>query len=227
MSCFFSLLVLSLLVSPLSSSLVSSLLFPLHVSLLLSFIFSSSLFFSFLFFSFLVLSRLLFSCLVFSFLVLSRLSFSVSLSLSLSLCLSVCLCAVLCGVCGVPVCTFKKTFRVYVQNVPPVYQHHARMCYHMRAWCRYTRGRFEYTHGRFFCTYTRGRGGEEREGRGVTVSSAYQEKPTKSSHLAPQVHRKKLLDLTHSKFENRSRTTRSRVLQSFASPDEPVHFQQS
>ena len=63
--------------------------------------------------------------------------------------------------------------------------------------------------------------------RGVTVSSAYQEKPTKSSHLAPQVHRKKPLDLTHSKFEKRSRTTRSRVLQSFALPDEPVHFQQS
>ena len=25
-------------------------------------------------------------------------------------------------------------------------RHHARKCYHMRAWCRYTRGRFECTH---------------------------------------------------------------------------------
>ena len=29
---------------------------------------------------------------------------------------------------------------------PCLYQHHARKCYHMRAWCRYTRGRFECTH---------------------------------------------------------------------------------
>ena len=29
---------------------------------------------------------------------------------------------------------------------PRVYRHHARKCYHMRAWCRYTRGRFECTH---------------------------------------------------------------------------------
>ena len=32
---------------------------------------------------------------------------------------------------------------------PRVYWHHARKCYHMRAWCRYTRGRFERTHGDF------------------------------------------------------------------------------
>ena len=102
---------------------------------------------------------------------------------------------------------------------PRVYRHHAHMCYHMRAWRLNTRGRFESTHGGFFWTDTRGE-------MGVTVSSAYQEKPTKSSHLAPQVHRKKPLDLTHSRFENRSRTTRSRVLQSFALPGEAVelHF---
>ena len=39
-------------------------------------------------------------------------------------------------------------------------------------------------------------------------------------------HRKKPLDLTHSRFENRSKITCSRVLQSFALPDEAVelHF---
>ena len=36
------------------------------------------------------------------------------------------------------------------------------------------------------------------------------------------IHRKKPLVLTHFQFENRSRTTRSRVLQSFASPNEAV-----
>ena len=33
---------------------------------------------------------------------------------------------------------------------PRVYRHHAHMCYHMCAWCRYTRRRFESTHGGFF-----------------------------------------------------------------------------
>ena len=57
------------------------------------------------------------------------------------------------------------SLRVYVRNalsppplLPPpcahskrtrVYRHHARKCYHMRACCRYTRGRFECTHGGF------------------------------------------------------------------------------
>ena len=38
---------------------------------------------------------------------------------------------------------------------PRVYRHHARMWYHMCAWCRYTRGRFESTHGGFFCVPSR------------------------------------------------------------------------
>ena len=168
----------------------------------------------------------------------SCLSFSVSLCLSLSLSVFLCLCvsvsvwccvAVLCCVLCCVVCVVWCVARLGTQKKPPcvdskrprVYRHHAHMCYHMRAWCRYTRGRFESTHGGFSYGHTGERGG------GVTVSSAYQEKPTKSSHLAPQVHRKKPLDLTHSKFENRSRTTRSRVLQSFAFPDERVQFQQS
>ena len=32
---------------------------------------------------------------------------------------------------------------------PRVYQHHARKGYHMRAWCRYTRGRCEFSHAGF------------------------------------------------------------------------------
>ena len=45
------------------------------------------------------------------------------------------------------------------QNVhserPRVYWHHARKCYHMCAWCRYTRGRVECTHGGFSACRTR------------------------------------------------------------------------
>ena len=45
-----------------------------------------------------------------------------------------------------PVCPSKKPPCVDSKR-PRVYRHHARMCYHMCAWCRYTRGRFESTHG--------------------------------------------------------------------------------
>ena len=44
---------------------------------------------------------------------------------------------------------------------------------------------------------------------------------------ASEVHHKKPLDLTHLRFENRSRTTRSRFLQSFAIPDKAVQVQLS
>ena len=44
------------------------------------------------------------------------------------------------------VCAFETSPCVRSKR-PRVYRHHARMCYHMRAWCRYTRGRFESTHG--------------------------------------------------------------------------------
>ena len=43
------------------------------------------------------------------------------------------------------VCPFKTCPCVRSER-PRVYRHHARMCYHMCAWCRYTRGRFERTH---------------------------------------------------------------------------------
>ena len=35
------------------------------------------------------------------------------------------------------------TSRVYIRNVPRVYRHHARKCYHLPASCRCTRGRIE------------------------------------------------------------------------------------
>ena len=136
----------------------------------------------------------------------------------LCLCLSVsvcwCLCfvwcawfvwcvSVLCGVCGCGVVVVRglarrKNLRELIQNVP--------VCTGTTRTCVSTCGRGAGTHGdvlnlhtEVFWTDTRGRGGRGRRGgrgEGVTVSSAYQEKPTKSSHLAPQVHRRKPLDLT-------------------------------
>ena len=82
--------------------------------------------------------------------------------------------------------------RVYVQKRLPVYVQNVPVCTGTTRTCVTTCGRGAGTHGdvlnlhtEVFWTDTRGRGGEEREGTGVTVSSAYQEKPTKSSHLAP------------------------------------------
>ena len=45
-----------------------------------------------------------------------------------------------------PVCGFRTSPCVRSKR-PRVYQHHAHMFQHVRAWCRYTRGRFERTHG--------------------------------------------------------------------------------
>ena len=120
----------------------------------------------------------------------------------------------------------------------------------LRAWCRYTRGRFECTHGE--------RGGEGRRG-GVSVTHQHQHQHTpKPTHCTPTTHNaqhttqntqgvigssayqkfahvrlsldprgspKKPLDLTHSQFENRSRTTCSRFLQPFALLDKVVQLQ--
>ena len=47
------------------------------------------------------------------------------------------------------------------------------------------------------------------------------------SLLGPRSPPKKPMDLTHVQFENRSRATRRRFVQSFAVPDEAVQFQQS
>ena len=152
LSCSFSLLfrpVSSLVLLILSSCLLSSLLS------IFSCLVSSSLFFSCLLFSFLVLS--LFLCLSLSLSVSLCLSLflSVSVSVSLCLCLRVVLCVVLCCVLCCVVCVVWCVARLGTQKTPPcvdskrprVYRHHAHMCYHMRAWCRYTRGRFESTHG--------------------------------------------------------------------------------
>ena len=92
------------------------------------------------------------------------LSVSVSVSLSISVCLCLCVslspcgvvccgvvwcawCCVLCCVCCVW-CVVWCVARLGMQKKPPcvdskrprVHRHHAHMCYHMRAWCRYTRG---------------------------------------------------------------------------------------
>ena len=165
----------------LSSSRVSSLLFHLLLSFLVSPLSSSrfSLFiFSFLLFYCLVFSFLFLSCLLFSFLVLSLFLclFSVSLclslfSVSLSLCLSVCLRVVLCVVVlcvspcvrsKTPPCVRSKRLRVYVQNVS--------VCIGTTPACVTTCGLGAGTHGdvlnvhtEVFGTDTRRRKGERRE----------------------------------------------------------------
>ena len=48
-----------------------------------------------------------------------------------------------------------------------------------------------------------------------------------SSHSVPEVHQKKRNNLTHLKIENKSRTARSRFLQSFALSDEAIELQLS
>ena len=175
LSLFISPFILSLLFHPVSSflfhllsSFSSCLFFSLSSSLfffVLSLLLSCS--FSLLFFrSSLVLSRLLFSSLVFSFLFLSCLSFCLPVSLCFSLSLSVSVCLCLCVSLSVSVwccvlwcvCVVLCVARLGTQKTPPcvdskrprVYRHHAHMCYHMRVWCRYTRGRFESTHGDVF-----------------------------------------------------------------------------
>ena len=110
------------------------------------------------------------------------------------------------------------SLRVYIQNVP--------------VWrgttlaCVTTCGRGAGTHGGVLNLHTEVFETDTRE-RGVTVSSANHETgPRRVITCFKEVHRKKPLVLTHSRFENRSRTTRSRFLQSFALPDEAVelHF---
>ena len=172
------------------SSFISEILF------FFSCLFSSLLFH--LLVSSLLLSRLLFSCLVLSFLVLSCLSFTVSqlslsvsvffqmydsLFLSVSVTMSLCLRVVLCVVVLCGVCVVWCVARLGTQKKPPckdakrprVYRHHAHMCYHMCAWCRYTRGRCASTHGRYF--------GPTHGGQGVIVSAAYQNLATCGDHV--------------------------------------------
>ena len=137
-------------------------------------------------------------------------------------------CVVVCGVAHrEKVCRFKTPPCVRSKRLR-VYQHHAHMCYHMRAWCRYTRGRFERTHGGVSNLHT-GEGGreEEEERRGGSSSVLLVKMARVEFSRASEVHRKKPLDLNHFQFENRSRTTCPRVLQSFAVPDQAVELQLS
>ena len=92
-----------------------------------------------------------------------------------------------CGTQKKPPCVDSKR--------PRVYRHHARMCQNMRAWCRYTRGRFESTHGGFLDGHTEGRGSSSVLPKFAHVWSS----------RASEVHHKKPKDLTHFQFENRSR----------------------
>ena len=69
---------------------------------------------------------------------------------------AVCVCVcVVCGVCGVCVwCGTQKKPPCVDSKRPRVYRYHTHMCYHMCAWCRHTRGRFESTHGGFWDGHT-------------------------------------------------------------------------
>ena len=191
-SCIFSCLVhFSLLFHPVSS-LVLCRLSSFIFSCLLVFVPSS------------LSSSLVLSCLAFS----VSLCLSLCLSVCLSLCLRVMLCVLcLCCVCrcgrgvvwwswcvwcvcvcvcvlrhaeksGKNPCMGSKSSPCVHSQRPRVCRHHAHMLRSMYAWCRYTRGRFERTHGDVLNPHT--------EGKGVFVSSAYQNLPHVWSSLAPQ-----------------------------------------
>ena len=89
----------------------------------------------------------------------------------------------------------------------------------MCAWCRYTRGRFESTHGGFLDGHTGERGGKEGEARGVTVSSANHETAhVELSRALERFTERTPWFLPIQGLRTGRRTTRSRVLQSFALP---------
>ena len=202
-----------------------------------------SVFFSFIF-SFIM------SCLVLSSLLSSLLSLSLhGVCLSLSPCDVVCVPAVLCvGVCcwcvlcvGVGVRVWLLVVYVVVveravwhaekphvstHKTPPcvrskrprVHQHHAHMCFNMCAWCRYTRGRIERTHGGVLSGHT--------ESSPVLLTK---NSPRAVLTCPRYFHQKERKNLTHFfEFGRRvSRSTCSRFLQSFPSPDEAVQLKLS
>ena len=183
-----------------------------------------------------LVSSFSFSCL----LVLSRLLLSLFLCLSLSLsprdvvccvvwcvslwswccwwswCVFVCVAArwknvekPVCGFKNASVCPFKTSACVPAPR-SHVYRHHARMCYHMRAWCRYT--------GTIWMD-TREAGGHRQcclpEFAHVWLSRA------------SEVHQRNFWIFPIFKLKNRLRTTCPQFLQSFALPDKAVQFQPS
>ena len=156
-------------------------------------------------------SSLVSSCL-FS-LSLSRLlvsSFSVSLCLSLSLspCDVVCVFVCACVCCGTlknvekPVCGFKN----------------ASVCTFKTSLCMPAPRVNVFQHVRVVPAYVL---------NGHTESRAVSSSVLLGSSLGPRGPPNKPMDLTHFQFENKSRATRCRFLQSFAVPDKAIQFQQS
>ena len=110
---------------------------------------------------------------------------------------------------------------MWIQNAPHVYIQKVCVCTrikptclhmfeHMWTWCRHSRGRLECPHRGVLDGHTEG------------GSHAYQKITDVELSLGPRSSPKKRKNLTHFKFENRSRTTCSRFLQPFALPDEAV-----
>ena len=139
-----------------------------------------------------------------------------------------------CSCCSVFVCVELCVARLGKEKKPPyvdskrsrVYrQPRAHVLPHAGVVPAHT-GTFLNVHTGAFWTDTRGREGvkrERREGHRQFCSPKFAHRVITCFR---EVHRKKPLDLTHSRFENRSKITCSRVLQSFALPDEAVelHF---
>ena len=151
---------------------------------------------------------------------------SLSLSLSLSVPVSVVVVVVVVCACGVVWCGTLKTSVCSLAGVVPVHTGTAHA------------GRFERAHGKRVVVWvqrdtpiptpTHTTHSAQHRTRKVASSVVLTENlPTYGCLLTPEVHRKIPLDLTRFQFENRSRTTCPRFLQSFALPDESVQFQQS
>ena len=135
----------------------------------------------------------------------------------------VCRCGCGCGrgvcVCGVvwhaenPRVQIQKGLRVYIQNVP-MYAGNTRTCFSTCACVAGIHGDGLNVHTEAFKIYT-------RWSSSVLLTKICPRKVIPYPRGSP----KKPLDLTHFQFENRSRTTCSRFLQSFALPDEAVKLQ--
>ena len=114
-----------------------------------------------------------------------------------------------------PVCGFKNAFRVYIQNVP-VYAGTTRTCVS-------TCARDASTHGDVLNLHT----GSREEGGWSSPSFCLPRLVHVELSLARDVIQSYHGIFPIFKFENRSRTTCSRFLQSFALPDKVVQLQLS
>ena len=137
---------------------------------------------------------------------------------SLSVCLRVMLCVMLCvGVhvclwCGLWCVVVAVALRVSIENVPA--------CTFKTSLCAGTHGDVSNVHTGTFSMDTRRAGG-------VIVSSAYQNFAHVGLSRASEVHQRNPTFFPIFKFKNRSRTTCSPFLQSFALPDKVVQLQLS